>query len=49
MTAGTGLDALVHAIEAATNKQRNPGNDLYCLKAISLIAANLETRGEPSR
>ncbi|MEI8179956.1 iron-containing alcohol dehydrogenase, partial [Aestuariivirga sp.] len=33
VTAGTGLDALVHAIEAATNKQANPGNDLYCLKA----------------
>ncbi|PZF77836.1 iron-containing alcohol dehydrogenase [Aestuariivirga litoralis] len=42
VTAGSGLDALVHAIEAATNKQANPGNDLYCLKAISLIAANLE-------
>ena len=42
VTAGTGLDALVHAIEAATNKQANPGNDLYCLKAISLIAGNLE-------
>lgn len=42
VTAATGLDALVHAIEAATNKQRNDGNDLYCLKAISLIAQNLE-------
>ena len=42
VTGGTGLDALVHAIEAATNKQANPGNDLYCLKAISLIATNLE-------
>ena len=42
VTAATGLDAMVHAIEAATNKQRNDGNDLYCLKAISLIAANLE-------
>ena len=42
VTGGTGLDALVHAIEAATNKQANPGNDLYCLKAISLITANLE-------
>lgn len=41
VTAGTGLDALVHAIEAATNKQANPGNDLYCLKAISLISAHL--------
>jgi alcohol dehydrogenase class IV len=43
VTAGTGLDALVHAIEAATNKHRNAGNDLYCHKAISLIAAHLET------
>jgi len=42
VTAGTGLDALVHAIEAATNKQANPGNDLYCLEAIRLIAENLE-------
>ena len=42
VTAGSGLDALVHAIEAATNKQANPGNDLYCLEAIRLIAGNLE-------
>jgi alcohol dehydrogenase class IV len=42
VTAATGLDAMVHAIEAATNKQRNDGNDLYCLKAISLITDNLE-------
>lgn len=42
ITAGTGLDALVHAIEAATNKQANAGNDLYCLEAIRLIAENLE-------
>jgi alcohol dehydrogenase class IV len=43
VTAATGLDALVHAIEASTNKHRNDGNDLYCHRAISLIAANLET------
>jgi len=43
ITAATGLDALVHAIEAATNKHRNDGNDLYCHRAISLITANLET------
>jgi alcohol dehydrogenase class IV len=41
VTAGTGLDALVHAIEASTNKQRNDGNDLYCHQAIRLISANL--------
>jgi alcohol dehydrogenase class IV len=42
ITAATGLDALVHAIEAATNKYRTDGNDLYALKAISLISENLE-------
>lgn len=42
ITAATGLDALVHAIEAATNRHRTDGNDLWCLKAISLIAGNLE-------
>jgi alcohol dehydrogenase class IV len=42
ITAATGLDALVHAIEAATNKNRTDGNDLYALKAISLISENLE-------
>ncbi len=42
ITAATGLDALVHAIEACTNKHRHDGNDLYCHKAISLISANIE-------
>lgn len=42
ITAATGLDALVHAIEAATNKHRTDGNDLYALKAVSLISDNLE-------
>jgi alcohol dehydrogenase class IV len=42
ITAATGLDALVHAIEAATNKHRTDGNDLYALKSISLIFENLE-------
>ena len=42
ITAATGLDALVHAIEACTNKHRTDGNDLYCLEAISLISAHLE-------
>ncbi|MBI2720478.1 MAG: iron-containing alcohol dehydrogenase [Rhizobiales bacterium] len=42
VTAATGLDALVHAIEACTNKHATPGSDLYCHKAVSLIAANLE-------
>ena len=42
ITAATGLDALVHAIEACTNKHRHDGNDLYCHQAIRLISANLE-------
>jgi alcohol dehydrogenase len=42
LTAATALDALVHAIEAATNARRNPGNDLYCHRAIDLISHNLE-------
>jgi alcohol dehydrogenase len=42
ITAATGLDALVHAIEAATNTHRTDGNDLYALKAISLITENLQ-------
>ena len=42
VTAATGLDALVHAIEAATNKHRTDGNDLYALTAVSLIVENLE-------
>lgn len=43
VTAATGLDALVHAIEAATNRNRNDANDVYCHRAISLISAALET------
>jgi alcohol dehydrogenase class IV len=42
ITAATGLDALVHAIEASTNRHRNDGNDLYCHQAIRLISAHLE-------
>jgi alcohol dehydrogenase class IV len=41
LTAATALDALVHAIEAATNARRNAGNDLYCHRAITLISRNL--------
>ncbi|MGH6874257.1 MAG: iron-containing alcohol dehydrogenase, partial [Aestuariivirgaceae bacterium] len=41
VTAATGLDALVHAVEACTNRRRNDVTDLYCHRAISLITANL--------
>jgi alcohol dehydrogenase class IV len=43
VTAATGLDALVHAIEASTNRNRSVANDLYCHRAISLISSALET------
>lgn len=42
VTAGTGLDALVHAIEASTNRNRTEATDLHCHRAIELIASNLE-------
>jgi alcohol dehydrogenase class IV len=42
VTAATGLDALVHAIEACTNRNRNDIADIYCHRAIALIGANLK-------
>jgi alcohol dehydrogenase class IV len=42
VTAATGLDALVHAIEASTNRNRSEANDLYCHRAIGLISGALE-------
>ncbi len=41
LTAATGVDALVHAIEACTIRRLNPMNDALCHHAIRLIAANL--------
>ncbi len=41
-TASTGLDALCHAIEAATCLQANPLSTAYAKAAIKLIAENLE-------
>lgn len=43
LTAATGLDALVHAVEAATNRNAHPANDLYAHEAIRLVARHLET------
>jgi alcohol dehydrogenase class IV len=42
LTAATGVDALVHAIEAVTIRRANPLNDATGLQAIRLIARNLE-------
>lgn len=41
LTAATGVDALVHAIEAMTNRRAHPLSDAYALHAIRLVARNL--------
>jgi alcohol dehydrogenase class IV len=41
LTAATGIDALVHAVEAATNANANHLNDLYCHEAIRLVVQHL--------
>jgi alcohol dehydrogenase class IV len=43
LTAWTGLDAFVHALEASTNIRRHAWNDLYAHAALGLIAGTLET------
>lgn len=43
-TAATGIDAMVHAIEAYTSRHRkNPLSDLYAREALRLLAPNLVT------
>ncbi|TCT08740.1 alcohol dehydrogenase class IV [Tepidamorphus gemmatus] len=41
LTAATGLDALVHAMEAATNRNRTDVTDLYALETIRLAIRHL--------
>jgi alcohol dehydrogenase len=41
LTAATGIDALVHAIEAYVSLARSPITDLHSLEAIRLVSANL--------
>ncbi len=41
LTAGTGLDALTHAIEAYVSVKAQPMSDLMALSAIELLAENL--------
>jgi alcohol dehydrogenase class IV len=42
LTAATGIDALVHAVEAATNRNANAANNLYAHEAVRLVARHLE-------
>ncbi|MCS6883762.1 MAG: iron-containing alcohol dehydrogenase, partial [Chloroflexaceae bacterium] len=41
VTAATGVDALVHAIEAYVSVKRQPMTDVLCLSAIELISSNI--------
>jgi alcohol dehydrogenase class IV len=41
LTAATGIDALVHAIEASTNANAHAANDVFCHEAIRLVARHL--------
>lgn len=41
LTAATGIDALVHAVEAATNRNSNPAANLYAYEAVRLVGRNL--------
>ena len=41
ITASTAMDALVHSVEAASCRQRNPLSDAYAYSAIDLIRENI--------
>ena len=41
LTGATGIDALVHAIEACTNHHAQAGNDVFCHAAIRLVVQHL--------
>ncbi len=43
LTAATGIDALIHAVEAATNRNAHPANDLFAYEAIRLVTKHLLT------
>jgi alcohol dehydrogenase class IV len=47
LTAATGIDAMVHAVEAYTSaKAKNPVSDLFAREALRLLGANLLTACE---
>lgn len=44
VTAATGIDAMVHAIEAFTSKRlKNPLSDMVALRALDLLSRNIRT------
>jgi alcohol dehydrogenase len=43
VTASTGLDALIHALEAYTSIQAHPVSEMYSLEAMDLILGNIRT------
>lgn len=44
ITAATGIDAMVHALEAFTSKiKKNPYSDMLALQALRLLSANIDT------
>lgn len=50
VTAATGIDAMVHAIEAYTSRhKKNPLSDILARKALGLLSANLVTACEDGR
>jgi alcohol dehydrogenase len=50
VTAATGIDAMVHAIEAYTSKhKKNPLSDILARKALGLLSANLIKACEDGR
>lgn len=50
VTAATGIDAMVHAIEAYTSRhKKNPLSDLFARKALGLLSANLVTACQDGR
>lgn len=46
LTAATGIDVLVHAIEASTNANAFPANTMFCQEAIRLVVRHLPTAVE---
>jgi alcohol dehydrogenase class IV len=43
VTAATGIDAIVHAVESYTSARlKNPLSDMFAVKALKLLCANLE-------